>query len=348
MNGGGTKSAPSRGASKRAQRRDERIRREALAWWAQPGVLVFLAALVVAVMGWLLVLRGASRIPVEQARLGGLDLHVLEARWLLDQMAHGENFQKPSTMMPDMPAWGQQRVTLELTVDNHSSSPQVFDGAEFWLVPEIGDERPPIGANVGLAQLAPGQTLNTALHFDLDTTLPHGKILIEWRRAGDTAYLPVPAPAEHYHLRPRGGELALPPDARLVLPLGEAERGGRLFRGIFGCAACHGAPDLPGSNNVGPHLAGIGTAAATRVEGMPAAQYIYESIIDPGGVIAPDCGGGKPCQEPSAMPEYASLMGLQDIADVMVYLLEQREGGTEGRALEAPRAGAETREGEEE
>lgn len=337
----------SRGARKRAAVRRERRRSEALSWWRKPGVVIFLAAVAVAAAGWFLVLRGAARIPVEEATAGGLHLTMLEARWLLDQMAHGENFQKPSTMMPDMPAWGQQRVTLELTVDNLSSRPQIFDGGEFWLVPEVGEERPPVGANTGFAELAPGQTLNTAIHFDLDTTLPHGQLRIVWRRAGETVYLPVPAPAEHYHLRPRGGEVALPPDARLVVPLGDAERGGRLFRGIFGCAACHGAPDLPGSNNVGPHLAGIGTAAAGRVEGMPAAQYIYESMIEPGKYIAPDCGGGKPCQEPSAMPEYASLMGLQDIADVLVYLMEQR--APEGEALTIlPAKEAGVREGDEE
>ena len=55
---------------------------------------------------------------------------------------------------------------------------------------------------------------------------------------------------------------------------------------------------------------------------MPAPQYIYESIVEPAAFIAPECKGGLPCVTPTAMPEYASLMDLQDAADLLGYLLE--------------------------
>lgn len=316
--------APARpGARRRREIRERRSRAEALAWWRQPGVLVFLGVVALALVGWLLVLRAGQKVTTRQATQGGLRLRMDEARWILDQMDHGENFQKPSVMMPDMPEWGSQRVTLDLSVYNESEEIQIFDGGEFFLVPEIGDEVAPMGAQVGRARLAPGQALNTALHFDFDTTLPHGKLRVAWRRAGEIAYFPIPEPAEHYHLRPRGGELNLPPDARLVMPLGKAERGRRLFFERYGCVACHGDPEVPGSNNVGPHLAGVASAAGGRVEGLPAAQYLYESILDPNAVIAPECKGG-PCSSPSAMPEYASLVSLQDVADLLAYLIAQR------------------------
>lgn len=292
--------------------------------WRSPGAVVFLSALALATLGWVLVIRESRRIPVDQATMGGLRLEMTEARWVLDQMDHGENFQKPSVMMPDMPEWGKQRVTLELSLDNVSDLTQIFDGSEFFLVPQLGEEVAPIGAHIGYAQLAPGQTFHTAIHFDFDTGQPHGNLQVEWRRDDDIAYLPIPAPAEHYHLRPRGGEIALPPDARLVRPLGKPERGARLYAGVYGCAACHGDPSVVESNRVGPHLAGIGSAGADRIEGLAADQYIYESILDPGAFIAPECRGGQPCAEPSAMPEYASLMSLQDVADLLSYLLEQR------------------------
>ena len=147
-------------------------------------------------------------------------------------------------------------------------------------------------------------------------------VWLAWRRAGDTAYLPIPEPAEHYHLRPRGGEVALPPRAGMVAPLGKADRGRELYMGTFGCVACHGDPTVPDSNNVGPHLAGVAAAAPGRVEGKPGDQYLYDAIIEPGRDIAPECERGIPCAEPTAMPEYASLMSLQDIADVLAYLLE--------------------------
>ena len=313
-----------RGARKRQAQREEKAHAEAMAWWKQPGLVVFFAAMAIALAGFGLVVQSGLDIPVEEATIDGLHLRLEQARWLLDQMDHGENFQKPSTMMPDMPEWGKQRVSLDLALINQSPDTRIFDGEEFVLVPEIGDEVLPIGAQVGRALLGPGQALNTALFFDFDTTRPHGRLQVEWRRAGESVSLPIPRPAEHYHLRPRGGEVALPPEARLVAPLGRPERGAELYASVYGCIACHGDLAEPGSNNVGPHLAGIGTTAETRIAGVSGPQYIYQSIIEPGAFIAPECKGGIPCTEPTAMPEYASLMNLQDLADVLTYLMEQK------------------------
>ncbi len=309
-------------SDRRRERREFHRRREALAWWRQPGVLVFVGALVLALAGTTLVLRQGQRIPTDGGTVDGLHMELVQARWILDQMDHGENFQKPSVMMPDMPDWGSQRVTLDLALENRSAVAQSFDGGEFVLVPQFGEEVPPMGANVGRADLQPGQSFNTALHFDFDTRVPHGRLQVEWRRHGQAIYLPIPAPAEHYHLRPKGGELSLPPDVRVLLPLGKADRGERLYAGI-GCGACHGDLSTVGSNNVGPHLSGIATAGNDRIEGVPAAQYIYESIIAPNDHIAPECRDGLPCSNPTAMPEYASLMTPRDVADLVTFLMEQ-------------------------
>lgn len=319
-----SREASGRGARKRRSENTRRERRAALGAWLRPGVLVFVVALGLAVVGWTLVIRAGRRIPVERAEIGGLELRLQEARWILDQMDHGENFNKPSTMMPDMPEPGLQRVTVDLAFFNRSNEQQPFRGEELILVPELGEEVPPIGAQIGEAELGPGQALNTALHFDFDTTRPHGQLRVAWRRQGQTVYLPIPEPAEHYHLRPRDGEVAFPPEARFVQHLGRAERGAELYRGVYGCVACHGDVATPGSNNIGPHLGGIAAQAGRRVEGMSAAQYIYESILEPGAFIAPECRDGAPCAEPTAMPEYASLLDLQDLADLLVFLLEQK------------------------
>lgn len=318
-----------RGRQRRQDHRAQLERAEALSWWRSPGVLIFAAAVGLAAAGATLLLREGTRIPVREASIGGLSLDLAEARWVLDQMDHGENFQKPSTMMPDMPEAGKQRLTLDLAFENRSQQTQVYDGAEFMLVPELGEPVPPMGALVGVATLAPGQSLNTALHFDFDATDPHGRLLVEWRRGNESAFLPVPEPAEHYHLRPRGGELILPERAELLLPIGKAVRGQALFGGRYGCSACHGSPAVPGSNLVGPHLGGIAVAAESRVEGLSAPQYIYDSILRPGDFIAPDCQNNQPCTAPSAMPDYASLVSLEDVADLLAYLLDQ-DGSEQG------------------
>lgn len=314
-----------RGARRRRRRREESERRADWAgiatFWRRPGVLLFVALAALAGLGWWSVVTAAREVPVRRGGIDGLQLHMEQARWILDQMDHGENFQKPSTMMPGMPEWGMQRVTLQLAFHNQADAPRTYDGAEFWLEPEIGEPVPPSGAQLGHALIAPGQSLNTSVHFDFDTEQPHGRLKVAWRRGGEVVYLPVPEPAEHYHLRPRGGELALPPDARLVLPLGDAERGEALYMGKYGCVACHGDPAQAGTNNVGPHLAAVATRAMTRVDGQSAAQYLYESILEPNAFIAPECKTG-PCVEPTAMPEYASLMTLEDVAHLLVYLTE--------------------------
>jgi cytochrome c553 len=334
----GNSESVGRGARKRREAREAQQRREALRWFAQPAVAIFALAVALAAGGWGLVWWKSQRITVREATVDGLELHLEQARWVLDQMDHGENYSKPSVMMPDMPEWGLQRVTVELALINRSGEDKVFDGEELFLVPDIGEPVPPMGAQVGRARIAPGHHLNTAVHFDFDTTGPHGKLRVEWRRGNRSVYLPIPEPAEHYHLRPRDGELNLPPDARMVQPLGDAARGRKLFLGVFGCVACHGDPEVPGSNNVGPHLAGIAAVADSRQEGVPGMQYLYESILDPNSFIAPLCSGGLPCESPSAMPEYASLMSVQNVADLLNYLIEQRQApaGTEATAAAAP------------
>jgi mono/diheme cytochrome c family protein len=61
-------------------------------------------------------------------------------------------------------------------------------------------------------------------------------------------------------------------------------------RGLFlskGCGACHTIQGLQGANGqVGPNLSQVGTVAGTR-KGLPAAEYIRESILQPAAFLAP-------------------------------------------------------------
>lgn len=312
-----------RGAKRRQTLREQKMLDEALRWWRKPGVLIFLGALGLAAAGWGILVQAARRLPVQEANIDGLNVRLEDARWIADQMEHGENFSKPAAMMPDMPSFGSQRVTVYLALENRSDELREYRGEEFYLVPEIGEKLPPFGAVVGTATLEPGQTINTGINFDIDTRQPHGRLVVEWRHGNRSVYFPVPLPPEHYHLRPRAGE-DLPPDARLLLPIGKAERGGRLYAGTYGCSACHGDPKVPDSNNIGPHLGRIGAEASDRVKDLRAEQYIYESIMEPDAFIAPECKGGVPCEAPTAMPEYSSLVTVQDAADLLAYLLEQK------------------------
>jgi hypothetical protein len=315
-------SRASRGAARRRAQREEKMLEESLRWWRKPGVLVFLGVLILSAVGWGLLIRATRRLPVAEATIGGVTTRLVDASWILDQMEHGDNFQQPASMAPGMPAPGTQRVTVNFSLHNRTKKVQEYLGQEYELVPELGKPLPPVGAAIGEAMLEPGQSLNTAIMFDIDTRKPHGRLAVRWRRGSDTAYFPVPEPVEHAHLRPRG--VALPNDARILLPIGKPDRGQRLYAGPYACSSCHGEPEVPDSNNIGPHLAGIAIAAGTRSKELSAEQYIYESITDPELFIAPKCKGDRPCEAPTAMPDYGGLLDLQDAADLLAYLLEQK------------------------
>jgi cytochrome c553 len=105
------------------------------------------------------------------------------------------------------------------------------------------------------------------------------------------------------------------------LPEGDAENGPDIYQ-LNGCAVCHGNPeDVNSVATVGPLLGNIGNDAETRVEGMSAEQYVYESILDPNAFIAPDCPNG-PCNDPSVMrQDYPNLLSDQDMADLVEYYM---------------------------
>ena len=56
--------------------------------------------------------------------------------------------------------------------------------------------------------------------------------------------------------------------------------GRTIFTGPFGCGSCHTIEGLS-TGTVGPNLTHVATNAATRKPGMPAEEYITESILDP-------------------------------------------------------------------
>ena len=108
-------------------------------------------------------------------------------------------------------------------------------------------------------------------------------------------------------------------------PDGDPANGAQLFV-TYGCSGCHGAPDGSTPASVGPDLTNIAVDGATRVEGYTAQMYIYESVLHPNAVIAPNCPTGPCLGPPSAMPaNFAERMGSnpQDLADIMAFLLSR-------------------------
>ena len=112
-------------------------------------------------------------------------------------------------------------------------------------------------------------------------------------------------------------EPVLSPIDRLVA-VRNVERGKVLFETFqdaanYSCANCH----LPDSEktNLGPGLLNVKDRALTRVEGKSAAEYIYESIIDPKAYIVEGF-------DPELMPQnWAEIYGDLEIFDIVAYLM---------------------------
>jgi mono/diheme cytochrome c family protein len=123
------------------------------------------------------------------------------------------------------------------------------------------------------------------------------------------------------------------------LPVGDPANGESLYLGQ-GCSGCHQSitEDLSGTF---PYLGNIEVDGATRKPGYSAADYVYESILLINEYISPNwavCEGlsEADCQStPSAMnAAYASQLSLQDMADIMAYLLGSGEFTTDGAMID--------------
>jgi mono/diheme cytochrome c family protein len=108
------------------------------------------------------------------------------------------------------------------------------------------------------------------------------------------------------------------------LPAGNASAGSDLFHGRLACTSCHGNPATPEGPRIGPALGDFARVGAARISGMSAAQYAYESLLDPGAFIAPECAGQAPCARPSTMPLYGETLSPQEMADLISYLVNLR------------------------
>ncbi|MGZ8755600.1 MAG: c-type cytochrome, partial [Acidimicrobiia bacterium] len=80
-----------------------------------------------------------------------------------------------------------------------------------------------------------------------------------------------------------------------------------------GCRICHSLE--PGRRLVGPSLAGVGTAAATRVPGLTAEEYLRQSIVDP------DAYTVEGFQLGAMLPDIAHKLSEQQLDDLVAFLL---------------------------
>ncbi|BCX02374.1 MAG: hypothetical protein KatS3mg053_0312 [Candidatus Roseilinea sp.] len=114
-------------------------------------------------------------------------------------------------------------------------------------------------------------------------------------------------PAESAAL-PREGDFGKITDG---LPKGDPENGAKLFN-TAGCVGCHS--QKKGERLVGPSFYNLWNIAETRVPGMSAREYLYQSIVDPNAYIVEGYQAGLMQQN------YAAILSPQQMADILAWI----------------------------
>ncbi len=258
------------------------------------GSTLCVLAVLASVGSGVLVLRARALQPRREAELAGVRLRLDQATWLHEPMDHGERAPLPPGKAA--PKAGERRLFVELSFFNPLGVSQDFSSRELALVAEDGQRWSPVEGSPEGISLRPAQLLLVPLHYNVPASA--GRLRLEWMRGEERAWLlatrPPPSVSASLEAPPRW------PRRVEELPLGAALAGASLFQGRLACGTCHGNPQEPGSRRLAPSLAGFERRAATRIPGMSAAQYAYESLLFPSAFIASGCAGGVPCTQPSS------------------------------------------------
>ena len=270
-------------------------------------------ALLATLSGGVLALGDAWRSSPGRAEGEGLRVRLERSAWVHEPMDHGGAATLPA--LEGLPAPGQRRLAVTLSLFNARGRPQDFAPGEVRLTEETtGREWPPVGTAAPIT-LHPAQGLSLTLGFDVPRT--SSPLRLDWARGGERAALLVT-------WRPSREEPEGWPRRVEALPPGDAAAGAALFRGRLACGVCHGDPEAPGESRLAPALHALVRVGATRVPGTSAAQYAYESLLDPNAFIVPECAPGRPCARPSTMPLYGEVVSPQEMADLVRYLVSPR------------------------
>ena len=103
--------------------------------------------------------------------------------------------------------------------------------------------------------------------------------------------------------------------------MGDPARGSEIFHnGVNGapaCAVCHSTSQTTftrGAISVAPNLYGLSQRAGSRLEGVAAQDYLFNSITQPSNFVVDGF-------QNLMYPKYAEELSKQDLADLIAYLM---------------------------
>jgi mono/diheme cytochrome c family protein len=276
-----------------------------------------LIAAALATLGGRLALAAWRERPSPSAEVDGVALRLRRAVWLdhavlqRDPTAHA--------LLTGLPDHQHRRLAVSLIVENRSSAERRFTWQDVVLRWPRRDAFASSRDGRASIVLPPHHAVLLDASFDVPET--NDPVALWWER-GRVRSLLLTTRTPLHAVPPRPGRLSEWPRSASDLPGGHADSGARLFRSNA-CSSCHGDPAPGESSSAAPPLGAIGLDAGRRVPGQSAAQYLYESLLDPESFVARGCAGSAPCGQ-ARMPPYGEVLSLQDAADLIAYLLEQR------------------------
>ncbi|MGH8650935.1 MAG: hypothetical protein ACREYE_01580 [Gammaproteobacteria bacterium] len=132
------------------------------------------------------------------ASVAGFGMRIEGIAWVKDHMEHSDRFPMPPSMMPDMPAHGHARLSIEITIYNEGGGRQLFQAAELQLRSSAGRNWLPSSTTVESMVLSTGQFAHLFLNFDVPAIREEKLQLIWHRRGTERAMIAVPPPGDFH------------------------------------------------------------------------------------------------------------------------------------------------------
>lgn len=143
-----------------------------------------------------------------------------------------------------------------------------------------------------------------------------GEKLIAEAAGSEVEVKPTPEPLRIANLSDEEIKAGLPEEIAAAMAASDVANGEALTL-ANGCIGCHALD--PDQQMTGPTWYNVGDTAANRVAGGSPALYLYSSIANPNAFVL----DGYPA---NVMPQnYSETLSVQDLADLVSYLLAQHE-----------------------
>jgi hypothetical protein len=169
------------------------------------GLLLMLATLAAAAIGVGAMAAGTGAAPAASTgRVGRLTASVGDAGWLgmdHDMSTTASGYQMPPAMMPGMPAAGDDRLSVAVTLVNTGPDTVILHPVDEFTL-HAGPAATKVAAYGGtfgeLPRLGPGAAVSGSLFFDLPPSqLDSAGAWLDWSRDGGSVRLSIPDAAMH-------------------------------------------------------------------------------------------------------------------------------------------------------